>query len=184
MKSLSAWRGRLIGTPSNPAADEGLLYFKSDGKLYKKIGSIETVVEGNTSLLAILGERSRTIDFSLGANVWTPIPFDSQQTGDGITWDNTNFRFNIPVSGRYAVDANVMFRPSSNNLIGAEIAVNGVRRVVAHDLGSTNLKSFSPSKTLKLVAGDFVSIRAYGATAATVYGDTVQGTSVSIAIVN
>jgi hypothetical protein len=37
-----------MATPANPAADEGLLYFKTDGKLYKKIGSVETVVEGGS----------------------------------------------------------------------------------------------------------------------------------------
>jgi hypothetical protein len=35
-----------MGTPANPPAGEGLLYFKSDNKLYQKIGSTETQVGG------------------------------------------------------------------------------------------------------------------------------------------
>lgn len=41
-----------MGTPANPAADEGLLYFKSDGKLYKKIGSIEQAIDGNPRIFS------------------------------------------------------------------------------------------------------------------------------------
>lgn len=46
MKSLAAWRGKFMGTPANPESDEGLLYFKADGKLYKKVGGVESLVEG------------------------------------------------------------------------------------------------------------------------------------------
>lgn len=37
-----------MGTPSDPAADEALLYFKADGKLYKKVGAAETLIEGGS----------------------------------------------------------------------------------------------------------------------------------------
>lgn len=44
--SFSAWRLPFMSTPANPPAGEGLLYFKSDGSVYKKVGSVESRVDG------------------------------------------------------------------------------------------------------------------------------------------
>jgi hypothetical protein len=55
VKSLTAWRGKFMGTPAAPAADEGLLYFKSDGNLYKKIGSEESAVGGSNGGSVVMG---------------------------------------------------------------------------------------------------------------------------------
>lgn len=45
---------KFLGTPSGTASGEGWLYFKSDGRLYKKIGATESLLEG-AAAPAILG---------------------------------------------------------------------------------------------------------------------------------
>lgn len=42
-----------IATPSDPASGYGVIYIKSDGKLYRKNGSTETAIEGIASYEAI-----------------------------------------------------------------------------------------------------------------------------------
>lgn len=55
MKLATAIRAKLMGTPSGSApSDEAWLYFKSDGKLYKKFGATESTVEGGTTTDASL----------------------------------------------------------------------------------------------------------------------------------
>jgi hypothetical protein len=129
----------------------------------------------------ILGERSRGSNFNLIS--WVTVPFDQVQTADGIVWDNGNLRFVIPRDGRYTVLSNVLINPLNGGLVGAEILVNGIRRQVSHLKGTDNLTACSLGKTLKLVSGDTVQIRAYASAATTIYGDGNQGTSVSIAYI-
>lgn len=45
--SYNYFRGRFLPTPPTVPANQGALYFKSDGKLYKKIGATETLVEAS-----------------------------------------------------------------------------------------------------------------------------------------
>lgn len=83
MKFLSTMRFPFMSTPSRTIpANEAELYFKSDGKLYKKIGTAETAIEGAGAGVGVV--PMTTIFTGTLASGWTGT-IQYQQFGNVVT---------------------------------------------------------------------------------------------------
>lgn len=90
MKAFSHWRSRFLPTPPTIGPNEGALYFKSDGNLYKKVGSTESKLEGASAGVGTV--TGSNVNF--GQNVQIPA---------GTTMAVTASTFTPPPGARLAV---------------------------------------------------------------------------------
>lgn len=120
---------------------------------------------GPSDLLApepgTFGSRGRTTTFSLASGAWTTVPLNVAEALDGgMAWDGTNSRFVVPKDGRYVVSAAVRFASNAAGLRGVRYGINGVQRELVTFPAGGQVSAFL-SRTIKLTAGDNVSMLAY-----------------------
>lgn len=120
--------------------------------------------------------RTQTAIVSAASGAQTPIPFDTQETSDGITW--AAGVFTVPVDGYYQVLSCIAFPAlaATTSFCQNRLLVNGTTRVVAAlPLSPTQATFVVMSRTIQLAAGDTLSVNAnHGAGSALSIGGTAN----------
>lgn len=138
------------------------------------------------SAVSTYGERnyasSRTTSTatSIPNAVATAVPFEVSLYEDGIPWNGTDFV--IPVAGYYKVDATLSYAFNATGSRYIMLWINGGQKLSMASATSSGTTTVNTSDTVKLAAGDTVSIRAYHtAGAALTIGNNLNYNRITIA---
>ena len=121
---------------------------------------------------------------------YVKLNFNTREHDATNSWDTSAYRFNVPVSGRYLISANIAV--ASTNVLASFYELQLYKNNAAFALLDRDTPAVSTgfgltgNVVLNLVAGDYIEIYLYGsgnnsASTLTVAGGAISGSSISIA---
>lgn len=164
-----------VAAPSSPAATKHRVYFKSDGKMYRKnSGGTETEVGAGTNLYAI-AENNAAQTFTHNAGPPEIVRYDNVLADASSTiTTGAGWRFTAPSSGLYQISATI-----SINSVAAATAISQAYFFVNGALGSTFWNDDSigqiaetATQAFVLSASDYLEVRYYHVNAASITRQT------------
>lgn len=158
-----------VAAPGTPSASQGVLYVKTDGKIYFKNDAGTEYDLGTSSTPTFVGARAHhNTTQSINDSAWTALNLNSERYDTDAFHDTAtnNSRLTVPSAkdGKYLITANVEFAANGTGVRFVQIFLNGITTIALYgpQPGHATLNNrMSVSTVYDLVATDYVEIRVW-----------------------